>query len=247
MIFVAGVLSCAYGCSSEEKMNFDNINFEDLIIDENIGEKWDGAGLPSWFYDRFFDYTNKETEWHIESYLGATLYNVYKVNYKGNLLLVLSYDRFGCSETYYNESGTICFTDDGRRIRYDDIKNSLKEESELIWTNELGSEEYTMDVADSKLNGTDGLDWLQPVVDKVYQEIEEPDQVLCRLAFGYAYDETETYIIVDYKYFDKNQLQKGEICVRNVYKMDGTMIELFKNLKTEELCVQRITDIFSKK
>lgn len=244
---IMGLLSLAYGCSSDENVNMNDTKFEELIMDDNIGETWNGSGLPSWFYNRVFNYVNEETEWFVESYRGTTLYNAYKLNYKNNLLLLLNYDRFGYRSTYYAESGTVCFTNDGRKVNYAEIKDKLKGEAELVWTNELGSGEYAVKVADANLDNVSSLNWLQQVVDRICQDIKEPEQVLCKLAFGYAYDEAKTYVVVDYKYFDKNCLENGQVGVRNVYTLDGKMIEMPNNLKIEKLCVQRITDILQLK
>lgn len=245
LLLMMGILCCFYGCSSDESIDSRNVDLNDLIMDENIGEEWNGTGVPSWLSNRFFNFVNEETEWLIESYWGVTQCNVYKFNYKNNLLLVLDYNRFGHRNTYYNTSGKLCFTKDGRRVKFDDIKSGFENAAELVWTNKLGSKGQTIEVADSKLTNASSLSWLQQVINQTCENVKEPDQVLSKIAYGYANDGTNTYIVLDYDYFDKNNLGNGEISVRNVYTTNGEKIDTPKNLKTEELCTQRIIDFWA--
>ena len=248
LMFVVGILSFACGCSSDTDENIESrsIDINELVLDENTGDKWNGTGLPSWLKDRFSNYVIKETHWGAESYSGVTLCNVYKHHYEDNLLLVLHYERFGYRGTsYYNESNTLCFTDDGRRVKFEGIKEKFDEKAEPIYTNELGSKEYRIKVEDSALSNVKSLGWLQEVINQICEKVKEPEQVLNKVAFGYAHSDTETYVVVDYEYFDKSNLADGEIRVYNVYTTDGKKIEISKKLKTEELCEQRITSLWA--
>lgn len=68
----------------------------------------------------------------MESYWETTLCRAYKFNYKDNLLLVLKYNRFSYRGTYYNTEGTLCFTKDGRRVKFNDTKDSFEKEPDQI-------------------------------------------------------------------------------------------------------------------
>lgn len=233
ILFLLGTLSFVCGCSSDDN---------GFILDNNIGEKWDGLGLPSWLKERYIDFGFYEREWMIESYYAPELFRVYKFAYEGNLLLALTYNRFGHRENYYYyESGTLCYTDDGRRVKFEKVKDSFEKSAVLLWTNEMDGEN-TPQVSDFKLGNTNSLGWLQEVIDKVCKNIQEPDQVLFRVTCGYAYSNSNTYIVLDYEYFDKNNLVNGTQIIRNVYTLDGEKINI-PELNEEDLCTQRITDI----
>lgn len=231
ILFLMGTLSFVCGCSSDDN---------GFILDNNIGEKWDGVGLPSWLKERYIDFGFYEKEWMIESYYAPELFRVYKFAYEGNLLLALTYNRFGHRENYYYyESGTLCYTDDGRRVKFEKVKDSFEKSAVLLWTNEMDGEN-TPQVSDFKLGNTNSLGWLQEVIDKVCKDIQEPDQVLFRVTCGYAY--SNTYIVLDYEYFDKDNLVNGTQIIRNVYTLDGEKINI-PELNEEDLSTQRITDI----
>lgn len=233
ILFLLGTLSFVCGCSSDDN---------GFILDNNIGEKWDGVGLPSWLKERYIDFGFYEREWMIESYYAPELFRVYKFAYEGNLLLALTYNRFGHRENYYYyESGTLCYTDDGRRVKFEKVKDSFEKSAVLLWTNEMDGEN-TPQVSDFKLGNTNSLGWLQEVIDKVCKNIQEPDQVLFRVTCGYAYSNSNTYIVLDYEYFDKDNLVNGTQIIRNVYTLDGEKINI-PELNEEDLCTQRITDI----
>lgn len=233
ILFLLGTLSFVCGCSSDDN---------GFILDNNIGEKWDGVGLPSWLKERYIDFGLYEREWMIESYYAPELFRVYKFAYEGNLLLALTYNRFGHRENYYYyESGTLCYTDDGRRVKFEKVKDSFEKSAVLLWTNEMDGEN-TPQVSDFKLGNTNSLGWLQEVIDKVCKNIQEPDQVLFRVTCGYAYSNNNTYIVLDYEYFDKDNLVNGTQIIRNVYTLDGEKINI-PELNEKDLCTQRITDI----
>lgn len=233
ILFLLGTLSFVCGCSSDDN---------GFILDNNIGEKWDGVGLPSWLKERYIDFGLYEREWMIESYYAPELFRVYKFAYEGNLLLALTYNRFGHRENYYYyESGTLCYTDDGRRVKFEKVKDSFEKSAVLLWTNEMDGEN-TPQVSDFKLGNTNSLGWLQEVIDKVCKNIQEPDQVLFRVTCGYAYSNNNTYIVLDYEYFDKDNLVNGTQIIRNVYTLDGEKINI-PELNEKDLCTQRITYI----
>lgn len=233
ILFLLGTLSFVCGCSSDDN---------GFILDNNIGEKWDGVGLPSWLKERYIDFGLYEREWVIESYYAPELFRVYKFAYEGNLLLALTYNRFGHRENYYYyESGTLCYTDDGRRVKFEKVKDSFEKSAVLLWTNEMDGEN-TPQVSDFKLGNTNSLGWLQEVIDKVCKDIQEPDQVLFRVTCGYADSNNNTYIVLDYEYFDKDNLVNGPQIIRNVYTLDGEKINI-PELNEKDLCTQRITDI----
>jgi hypothetical protein len=243
-LFLLGILGGMCGCSSDE--NSAETDFGNLILDDNIGEKWEGIGLPSWLEKRYFDFVLHETEWLAESYKGYGLCEVYKFSYKGNLLLALTYSRFALKQNYYYESGTLCYTDDGRRVRFEDVKDDFKENSVLLWSNRFDNGSVPQ-VADFGLKGVESLGWLQDTIDKICKDIQEPEQLLGRVACGYAYSNDHTYIVLDYVYFDKNNLDEGEIKIRNVYTLEGERVNIFENIdiKEENLCVQEIVSMFA--
>lgn len=243
ILFLLGTLSFVCGCSSDDNAGSD---FNGFILDNNIGEKWDGVGLPSWLKERYIDFELYETEWAIESYYAPELFRVYKFAYEGNLLLALTYNRFGHRENYYYyKSGTLCYTDDGRRVKFEKVKDSFEKSAVLLWTNEMDGEN-TPQVSDFKLGNTNSLGWLQEVIDKVCKDIQEPDQLLCRVTCGYAHNDSNTYIVLDYEYFDKNNLADGPQIIRNVYTLDGEKINIPElKINEENLCSQKITDILA--
>lgn len=238
ILFLLGTLSFVCGCSSDDNAGSD---FNGFILDNNIGEKWDGVGLPSWLKERYIDFGLYEREWMIESYSTHALFRVYKFAYKGNLLLALTYNRLGLRDNYYYESGTLCYTDDGRRVKFEKVKDSFEKSAILLWTNEMDGEN-TPQVSDFKLGNTNSLGWLQEVIDKVCKDIQEPDQVLYQVTCGYADSNNNTYIVLDYEYFDKDNLVNGTQIIRNVYTLDGEKINI-PELNEKDLCTQRITDI----
>lgn len=249
ILIVVGVWGVVCGCSDANEDGNPEPDLKDLIIDEDIsgsmGEKWDGTALPSWLRDRWFDFILNDLEWWLtESYLAPTLYNVYKFYYKENLLIVLTYNRFGLNQNYYYESGAVCYTDDGRRVKFDKIKDHFEKNAVLLWSNGFDGERIPQ-VADYNLGDTEGLGWLQEAIDQICEDIQEPDQLLYQVACGYVHAEGATYIMLDYEYFDKNNLNNGEIKIRNIYKLDGEKVTITENLNIEyqELCVQRIIEI----
>ena len=243
-LFLLGVLIFICGCSSNENSTSDNANLRDLILDNNIGEKWDGVGMPSWLKERYHDFMIHETKWMEESYVGPTLCMIYKFSYKGNLLLALAYNRFGLlGQKFYNESGTICYTDDGRRVKFENIRDSFEKSAILLGTNELGGEN-TPQVANYELGNIDSLGWLQKVIDKVCEDIREPNQLLYQVACGYAYKDAETYVVLKYEYYDKENLDNGPQEVCNVYTLNGEKKNI-ENLEIKDLCPQRIIDILA--
>lgn len=242
LLFLLGCLGGAYGCSSDETTV--DTDFNNLILDDNIGEKWDGTGLPSWLKERYLDFMLHESGGVIESYYVPALCEIYKFSYQGNLLLALTYSRFGFKQNYYYNSGTLCYTNDGRRVRFEDIKNDFEKTAVLLWTNRLDDENIPQ-VADYDLENVESLGWLQEAINKACKDIQEPQQFLCRIAWGYAYHNANAYIVLDYTYFDKENLDKGKIKIRNVYTLDGEKINIPENLeiKEEDLYSQNITDI----
>ncbi len=242
LLFLLGFLGGACGCSSDETEV--DTDFNNLILDDNIGEKWDGTDLPSWLKERYLDFTLHESGWVIESYNVPVLCEIYRFSYKGNLLLAFTYSRFGLKQNYYYESGTLCYTNDGRRVRFEDIKSSFEKTAVLLRSNRLDDENVPQ-IADYGLEDIESLGWLQEAINKVCKDIQEPQQLLCRVACGYAYHNANVYIVLDYVYLDKENLAKGEIKMRNVYTLDGEKINIPENLeiKEENLCSQNITDI----
>lgn len=240
ILFLLGALSFVCGCSSNDNTDSD---FSGFILDNNISEKWDGFGLPSWLKERYSDFLTHETGWMTESYYVPALCRVYKFAYKGNLLLALAYNKFGVRENYYYESGTICYTDDGRRVKFEKIKDSFEKSAVLLWTNEMDGEN-TPQVTDFELGNTNSLGWLQEVIDKVCKDIQEPNQLLCQVTCGYAH--SNTYIVLDYEYLDKDNLVDGPQIIRNVYTLDGEKINIPElKINEEDLCSQKITDILA--
>lgn len=237
-LLLLGILSSISGCSS------DDTDLSDLILDNNIGEKWDGVGMPSWLKERYLTFVLQETEWMVESYEAPTLCNIYKFSYMGNTLVALSYKRFSLRQSFHYESGTICYTDDGRRVKFENLKDSFEKSAILMGTNGLGGKN-TPKVADYELENIDSLGWLQEAIDKVCEDIQQPDQLLCRVACGYAHNDTDTYIVLDYEYFNKENLNNGPQKVRNVYTKNGEKINIPDDLevKEEDLRSQGITDI----
>lgn len=81
----------------------------------------------------------------IESYYAPELFRVYKFAYEDNLLLALTYNRFGHRENYYYyESETLCYTDDGRRVKFEKVKDSFEKSAILLWTNEMDGEKINI-------------------------------------------------------------------------------------------------------
>ena len=174
LFMMLGILVFAYGCSADDDSG--NSDFNELILDDNVSEEWDGNGVPSWLRDRLFNFMMEETMWGSESSTIGPLQYAFKTNYKGNLVLVVDFYHFG-----YNEYQTlsICFTRDGRRIKYnDDIKKCLEKESQLVWTNELGSEMHPVKVSDSGLPDAESLHWMQKEIDKICDDMKGPEQFL---------------------------------------------------------------------
>lgn len=242
-LFLLGVLGGMCGCSSDE--NQIDTDLSHSILDNNIGEKWEGVGLPSWLEERYFDFVLHETEWLVESYKGYGLCEVYKFSYKGNLLLALTYSRFAFRQNYYYESGTLCYTDDGRRVRFEDVEDDFKESSVLLETNRFDNETVPQ-VADFGLKNVESLGWLQGTIDKICKDIQELEQLLGKVACGYTYGNDCTYIVLDYVYFDKSNLDEGEIKIRNVYTLEGERVNVSEDMdiKEENLCVQEIASMF---
>lgn len=242
-LFLLGVLGGMCGCSSDE--NQAGTDLDKLILDNNIDEKWEGAGLPSWLEERYFDFVLHETEWLVESYKGYGLCEAYKFSYKENLLLALTYHRFALRQNYYYESGTLCYTDDGRRVRFEEVEDDFKKNSVLLWTNRFDNENVPQ-VADFGLKNVESLGWLQDAIDKICKDIQEPEQFLGRVACGYAYSNDHTYIVLDYVYFDKMRLDEGEIKIRNVYTLEGEKVHVSEDMDIKEgdLCVQEIASMF---
>lgn len=234
---VVGMLAFACGCSTDE-------DWDDLLLDDNTYEKWDGTALPSWLGDRWFDCMLNDLEWWLtESYLAPTLYNVYKFYYKENLLLVLTYDRFSFNQNYYYESGAVCYTDDGRRVKFDKIKDHFEKNAVLLWSNGFDGKRIPQ-VADYNLGDTEGLGWLQEAIDQICEDIQEPDQLLYQVACGYVHADDATYIVLDCEYFDKNNLNNGKIKIRNIYKPDGEKVTIPEDsIKVQELSSKRIVEI----
>lgn len=179
-------------CSSDD--NFvENAPLEDLTLDDYVGEKWNGEGIPSWLNERFIEFIlDEDPHWAFSSYNAPRLYYVYRFAYQNNLMLAVSYWRYGDEIN----TGTLCYTDEGKKVDFNKVKNAFENTNELVWTNQWDKEQ-TPKLSDFGLEGA-GVDWLQDVIDQACAKVQEPEQFLYQI--GCSIDEESQCVIFAYEY-----------------------------------------------
>lgn len=236
LLFLLGILGFANSCSSSEDGIMENAPLEELIMDDGfVGEKWDGEGIPSWLHDRHFDYVTQEKIWWFQQSCEIALFeDIYKFTYDEHLMVVIFYNRYagglGSAEL---ESGTMCFTDEGKRVDFNHVKGQFEQTAELIYTNQMDGE----NIPQVSVFAPDfqSMDWIQSEINKICAEIQEPEQSLTRI--GLAYDDTHNFVVLFYAYWDKSNVELGSITVENVYTLDGEKKnDIIDNIEYGEIC-----------
>lgn len=245
IMVLSGIFFFMCGCSSDENVNGNDLDLSELVIDDYIGDVWDGENVPSWLNERYYDFIIKEkSDWLYESYYPVVLFRVYKFNYQDNLLLALTYNRFGYRGTeFYYAEGTLCYTGKGQQVNFSGVKNSFEKNAELVWSNELGGENHILNVSDFGLDNEDSSEWLQKRINQICENIQEPAQILDEVAIGYVQNDGETGIALRYSYFDKADFSDGPISVYELYTLNGESIEYSGTFKNEILCVKSIKNM----
>lgn len=221
LLFLLGILGFANSCSSSEDGIMENAPLEELIMDDGfVGEKWDGEGILSWLHDRLFDFILYEKDWFTSSYDMPMLYKLYRFTYQDNLMVALEYYCYRGKEA---ETGVVCYTNDGKRVSFNNVKHAFDQTSALVWTNQWDDEQIPQ-LADFKLDGRN-VDWLQSVIDQACMDIQEPAQFLYTIYSGI--DEENQCVLFAYEYAnlattDDDNLPKG---VYYCFNMDGELVD----------------------
>ena len=235
LLFLLGIIGFTSSCSSSEEGIQENAPLEELVMDDGfVGEKWDGEGIPSWLRERFFDFQlYEETHWGYENYLGTNYHSIYKFTYNDNLLVALSYYRFGGGEQgFYLDSGTLCYTDEGKRVEFNHVKDQFEQTAELIYPKNGEYIPQVSKIAPDLLS----LDWIQPEINRIYAAIQVPEKMLA--AMGLTNDDTHNYIVLIYDYWDRSNLTNGLLRVENIYTLDGEKKnELINDIKYKNICL----------
>lgn len=229
------------GCANDDEIS----TLEDVIIDDHVSEKWDGEGIPSWLEDRFFDYVLKETNWFIQSYAAPTEYRIYTFDYKESAMIAIDYERFGYATSYYQESGTVCYTDDGRRVNFQLVKGAFDHSSRLLWSN-IWIDENIPQITDFNLPDNEQLGWVQDKINHICKKMVESEHLVYRMGCGI--DDETTNVILLYEYVDKKNPDQKPSVVKEVYTQDGKEITKEDENVTNnnyELCILSNTDIFA--
>lgn len=233
LLFLLGIIGFASSCSSSEDGFLENAPLEELIMDDGfVGEKWDGEGIPSWLADRFFEFKlYEETHWGYENYLGTDYNAIYRFTYNGNLMVALSYHHYGGgSQGFYLDSGTLCYTDEGKRVDFNRVKGQFEQTAELIYPKDGENVPQVSNIAPE----LQSLDWVQPEINRICAEMQGPEQVIS--VMGAGYDNTHNYVVLIYEYWEKSNFTNGPIRVENVYTLDGEKKnELINDIKYENI------------
>lgn len=200
-------------------------SIDDIYLDENKApERWDGNGMPSWLADRYLYDFWVESDLMYSSHAVEELLRVHRFEHDGHFFVTLSYDvicyKFrDCKHL----SGTLCYSDDGRRVDFSKVQNSFTKSSVLVSTNAWDGDNVPK-LSDFKFKNIGGLGWLQEEINNICTSIREPDQILFRLDCG-GY-ETSDYVYLNYFYYDFNdpgeEPLKSEYCM---FTLNGERVE----------------------
>ena len=217
LIILLGIVGLWGGCSLEDRDGLGDYELDELVLDDFVGDEWDGVGLPSWLRKRYFEDCQLDLGWFFTSYWPAILVRIYSFEYKNNVLLALS-----CEFYAYNkhESCLVCYTSDGRKIDFDKIKGCFNKDSRLIWSNALDGDKIPQ-VSDFKHNSEADLSWLQVVINQICEEIHEPDKVLSDITCGIAEDNGQQYVFLRYEYYDSSDISNGPIKESRTFNLNG--------------------------
>ena len=221
LLFLLGIIGFASSCSSSEEGILENAPLEELVMDDGfVGEKWDGEGIPSWLRERLFEFILNEKEWFLSSYARPTLYKLYRFTYQDNLMAAMEYYSYAGEAT---EAGVLCYTDNGKRVSFGNVKHAFEQTSALVWTNQW-DEEQIPQLADFELDGRD-VDWLQDIINQACMDIQEPAQFLYTIYCGV--DEENQCVLFAYEYAslattEDDNLPKGEYYC---FTMNGELVD----------------------
>lgn len=210
-----------FGCSLVGLDDSKEYDLEELVPDDYVGETWDGTGIPSWLEDRYTNDFYLDLHWGFSSYWGAILIRAFTFEYNKNVLVALTCDNFG-NKTY--ESVTMCYTTDGRKVDFERVKRSFKKSASMIYSNALDGER-TPKVSDFDLESSADLGWLQAEIDKVCQSVNEPQQVLAGVTCGNVSEDGQSYIVLEFTYFDSKKVKDGPVTVRKAFYPDGQLVD----------------------
>ena len=216
-----GVLVLFSGCSK---------NLDDIYLDDNkVMQRWDGGEIPFWLANRYYYGFWLKSGLEDSSCEVNESIRVYKFEHKELTLLALSYDIFNGNEC---QSGTLCYSDDGREVDFEKVKGSFRKGSTLLETNVWG-EGNIPTLQDFKFSDVDGLEWLRKTIENLCRS----KRFLCSVNCGYAKYKAEDLICLEYEYFepdleytyyetdDSKWVKKYDYCV---YKIDGERVPYFR-------------------
>ena len=220
VLILLGLAGLWSGCSLEDRDSLGDYELDELVLDDFVGEEWDGVGLPSWLWKRYASDFGFDLRWELSSYWPTILLRVYSFSYKNNTLLVLSGDFFADK---YTESCTMCYAGNGRRIDFEKIKGYFEKSSSLIYSNAFDGDK-TPKVSDFNLEPNDNLTWLQSEIDDICLSIHEPEQVLAAITCGYVNIEQQLRFVLEFKYYDSKNMENGPIRNRRIFQPNGQLV-----------------------
>ncbi len=229
LLILLGLVGLWSGCSLEDRDGLGDYELDELVLDDFVGDEWDGVGLPSWLGKRYFEDFQLDLGWFHTSYWPAILIRIYSFEYRNNVLLALS-----CEFYAYNkhESCLMCYTSDGRKIDFDKIKGYFNRDARLIWSNALDGDNVPQ-ASDFIHNTYADLSWLQVVFNQICEEIIEPNKVLSEIRCGIVEDDGQQYVFLRYEYYDPTDMNNGPISETRVFHLDGRTASItFDNMST---------------
>lgn len=220
------------GCSSDD-MNGHIDDLDAIIIDNNVGEVWSGTGVPGWLEDRQMKLALDKL-WPLSGHTNHTLWEVYQFNAKGVTLVALRYEHVNGSAY---DTGLRCYTNDGRQVDADRVKEEFEQTRKLIWTNRMGGE-GKIPVIRPDEEGLMLMAWMQNVVNDICESADKTDGFLLELSLEQTLQGGEIISVFKSERYVRNS---GIVKEQRYYTAAGEIMESFNYISNKSWIIHSLS------